>query len=471
MDFLYSDGPIIACSTNSLSPTAINVLRLSGFSDLGSIGPLISLLPSKIKPRYAHYCKILDGKDIIDDVVLTYFEAPHSYNGENVLEISVHGNPFNTQRIIDLFVQKGGFQHAKPGEFSYRALKNKKMSLAQIEGLDLLLNANGKFVLEQGRSFMSGNLYSLYQELYQALLEHKASLEILTDFSDDVGEESAFKNLQSSFSNFFKIVDKLESRICLDSSQILNAEIALIGQPNSGKSTLFNSLLEENRAIVTEIAGTTRDTISEKIKIGPHLYRLTDTAGIRVSNDKIEAEGIKRSIEVAKRAFFRILVVNPANWDDEFYSQITSLTYDYLVITHNDLVDFKGLLAPIEPKLPKIGRVELGIEKTKTKKVDSIKSDDFNYKSTQFQELEKHISAKMLKLQENNPILLDRHNRIIKELAEQAGIYSKILASEDDIGILSSEIQILDKITRELIGIVSPNDVLQHIFTNFCIGK
>ena len=140
--YLYDDQPIIACSTGRESNTAIALIRISGIESPEQLKVFFSKDISKIKPRFATYLDIVEGKEVIDSIVLTYFKGPQSYNGENILELAVHGNQLNINRILDLFTKKAGLRLAKPGEFTYRALKNKKLSLSQVEGLDLLLNAN-----------------------------------------------------------------------------------------------------------------------------------------------------------------------------------------------------------------------------------------------------------------------------------------------------------------------------------------
>ncbi len=458
MDLVYSDDPIIACSTNSLSPSAINVVRLSGFQNFAPIEPFLSIKSSQIKPRYAHYCKVIDDSRVLDDVVLVYFPAPKSYNGENILELSVHGNPLLTQNIINLFVEKAGFRIAKPGEFSFRALRNKKLSLSQVEGLDLLLNANNKYALEHGRSFLSGDLYELYLKLQKTLLTFRSSLEILTDFSDDVGEEQAWQNIKNSFRDFSQVVKGLSSKTQSDYSQLIESKITLLGLPNAGKSTIFNSLLKQNRAIVSDIKGTTRDYITEKIKIRDNFYFLVDTAGVRESKNNIEKLGIDQSLSLARNSFFNVLVINPFEWDEGYFKKLKEISFDLIFITHTDREGFSKALAPIEPLLPKIDKIYLKIE-----------ASSFSFE--QFESFKNLVSKKMESIINKKPLLLDRHVNIINMLDSEVDSYSQLLKEQTDIGILSSEFLILEKTVAELIGIVSPNDVLHHIFNNFCIGK
>jgi tRNA modification GTPase len=183
MKFLDSSDPIIACSSGGFTNTGIAIIRLSGFENLVSLNDFFSIDLNKVNPRYAYFCKILDGcSNTIDEIVLTYFENPKSFNGENILELSVHGNILNIHNIINLFCENSLFRKAYPGEFSYRALRNKKLNLTQVEGLDLFLNASNPLSLKQGQSLLNGSLQKTYEELLVNFKRHKSAIELSIDF-------------------------------------------------------------------------------------------------------------------------------------------------------------------------------------------------------------------------------------------------------------------------------------------------
>jgi len=599
MEFLYDDNPIVACSSGNTSNCAIAVIRFSGFNNLNIFSKFLSIPVAKIKPRKAHFCDLIYEEQLIDQVVAVFFKGPNSYNGENVLELSVHGNVLNVDRILDLFINNAGFRLAYPGEFSYRALKNKKLNLSQVEGLDLLLNANSNFSLQQGFSLMSGSLQKSYLDLHEKYLNHRSSVELSIDFLEDIGEQEGNRQLFESFSNLMKSINKLCDRIKGDSAKLLNPEIVLVGQPNSGKSTFFNALLGEERSIVTNIAGTTRDFISETVHLEGVNFRLIDTAGIRNSEDAIEMEGVKRALDLVANSFLKVLLVNPFEFNAKYFEILNGIQFDHIFITHSDLTGYelaiKNLLetesflvllsnsnlvesanSPYDKGFghgqkvtgpmgaekagpmgaEKIGPMgakktgpmgaektgpmgaektgpmgaektgpmgaektgPMGAEKTgpmgaekagpmgaeKTGPMGAKKTSPMEGKNSNFNGLDiskefdissynligdvqfcslkigldnvvsilsQQASRKYSNAVSEEPILLKRHKQKIFEIAKEVDQYGQLLEEESDISIISSELNNIGHCISELIGIVSPDDVLHNIFDNFCIGK
>lgn len=455
MEFLYSDEPIIACSTSQQGNAAMAVIRISGFSSIQALKSFFSLDLSRINPRQVYYTKLLSGDQTLDDVCMTYFEGPRSYNGENILEISAHGNTLNVERIIDLFVAGKVCRPAQPGEFTYRALKNKKLTLSQVEGLDLFLNANSGYALDQGLSLLSGNLHDLYQELWDAFLKHKASLELSIDFSEDIGEEVARREYLDSLTNLSEKIEKLFRRSAPLSANLLQPEIVIAGLPNAGKSSFFNLLLRENRAIVSEVAGTTRDYLSESLLIEGVRYKLIDTAGIREAKDLIESEGIKRSHQKLHDSFYSVLLINPFEMLSGI-DELLGLQFDLIFFTHADVAGFTEARAALVKKYPQLG---------------SIGALNLTTPGPWEQNLFTCINNKYCSVTHQQPLLLDRHKYLISRSHRLIRDYSSLALSETDVAILSGELNAMGHCISELIGIVSPDQVLNSIFSNFCIGK
>lgn len=455
MKFLYSDEPIIACSTCNHANAALAVIRMSGFKDLSHLAPFFTH-SGPIEPRRVYYTKLVLQGQIVDDVCLTYFEGPKSYNGENILELSIHGNTLNTERIINLFVKHAGFRLAEAGEFTYRAMKNKKLSLSQVEGLDLFLNANSSYALDQGLSLLSGNLHVIYLELWDLFLKHKSSLELSIDFSEDVGVEAAREHYLSSLENFRKKFQTLVKRVEHQSANLIQPEIVIAGLPNAGKSSLFNFLLSEERAIVSSIAGTTRDYLSEYLVIEGVKYRLVDTAGMREASDQIEAEGVKRAKKKLEHSFFKVLLINPLEMGEGFANLIQE-KFDQVYFTHSDLAGFpeahKNLVAA-HPELGSIGAINLS---------QLSENWEADFKTA--------INKKYLQATAHQPILLGRHKYLILQARQNLSRYVPLAQSEQDVAILSAELNAVGHCISEVIGIISPEQVLNSIFSNFCIGK
>jgi len=457
MKFLYSDEPIIACSTSSQTHAALAVLRISGLDDLKSIQKFFKLNLGPIEPRRVYFTQLVsEAAEFIDEICLTWFKGPHSFNAENILELSIHGNTLNIERILKLFIDSGVCRAALPGEFTYRALKNKKLTLSQVEGLDLFLNANSGYALSQGLSLLNGDLHQSYSHLYDLFLKHKASLELSIDFSEDVGESTAQKYFQESLSEFHHKIEELHRRVMPLSQNLIQPEIVLVGLPNAGKSSLFNYFLRQERAIVSATAGTTRDYISELIEIEGVKYKLIDTAGIREGKDDIESEGIKRSLEKAKHSFFTILLINPFETSHEFF-ELEKVSYDVAFFTHSDKAGFNAACEIFKKHHPAFGSI--GALNTKN--------------LTQWQEVDVFnlVNKKYLLTTQDKPILLDRHKGLILQAFNLATAYRILSSHETDVAILSHELNTLGHCLSELIGIISPDQVLNSIFSNFCIGK
>lgn len=429
---------IIACSTGMETNSAIGVIRISGFTDLNDFQDSFSVNLGPIEPKKAYFCKIIDNSVVLDSIVLTYFKGPQSYNGENILELSVHGNILNIERIINLFTEKYNIEYAKPGEFTQRALQNKKLTLAQVEGLDLFLNATTAYELSQGESLLGGELYELYSLLHKSYLRHKSALELGIDFLDDVGEEQFEEQKVASLKDLVAAILKLNDRVLNDIGNIKSPTVVISGKPNAGKSSLFNNLLKDNRAIVTNIKGTTRDYICENLKIENSFFKLTDTAGLRETQDIIEGEGVKKSLELIHSAFFNIQLISLTDEEDE------NPNADLIIYTMSDL---------------------------HKSKVNSFSVNNNNWTKEYDSIIKSAIYDKFKSITSRNPILLPRHISVISAIYEYVDSYLKLSDNETDIAIISSELNIIGHSIEELIGIVSADDVLSNIFNNFCIGK
>lgn len=299
---MKSNHTIIALST--APGGAIAIIRLSGKNAI-EVCEDIFISKNSIKeaiPNTVHYGKIIDENgEIVDEVLLTAFKAPKSYTGENMVEISCHGSSYIIQRILDLFINKG-CQLAQAGEFTQRAFLNGKMDLVQAEAVADIIASESKVAHTIAMNQLRGGVSTELAVLRESLINFTALIELELDFGE---EDVEFANREE----LFELVQNLKSKIqkLIDSFRYGNAikqgvPVAIVGAPNVGKSTLLNALLNEDRAIVSDIEGTTRDTIEEVLNIEGIQFRFIDTAGIRSTIDTIESIGIERSIQAMEQA-------------------------------------------------------------------------------------------------------------------------------------------------------------------------
>jgi tRNA modification GTPase len=510
VSFLYGDdGPIIACSTGNNAVASLAVIRISGFSDLSELSPCLDRDLNKVKPRQVYRSNIVNSGEHLDDALITYFKAPNSFTGENVLEISCHGNGLNVERIIEAFGKSCNIRVALRGEFSYRAYRNKKLSLAQVEGLDLFLHANSSYALNQGLALLHGELHRSFLDLREKFINLRSSMELAIDFSDDVGDDVIEKLIGDNFTTYFTALKKLKERSTISHKSLLSPEIVFFGKTNAGKSTLFNALFGEDRSIISDEEGTTRDYISEYINLGGNTFKLVDTAGVRDAQNQIERKGIDRAFAIAENAFYRVLVIDPKNWSPEDKKTFDKFDYDLIFFTHfdeenssislgkitNSLPNFKSVFlsgsigprennsGPIEPEICYFGPIgpseiektgSIGpavncgpIEPPKKKISGPIGPKEWGSKELVFEE----ILNKFNVLTKDSPLLIERHRQVISNIYDQSYAFDLLRAECGDIGILASELGLIERNIGELIGVTAADDVLNHIFSNFCIGK
>lgn len=472
----FRDGPLISCSTGGQEACALHVIRLSGFKNLHFLDGIFSVPFSKIRPRHAHYGQLFDLEGhLIDELILTYFKAPHSYTGEEMLELSVHGNPLNVQKLLKFFIQNFNFRQANGGEFTYRALINGKLNLSQVEGLDMLLNAQNPLALDQGLQLLNGELEQKYEALYQLYLKARAEVELAIDFSDDIGDEKIYASLRSTLQQLSELVEELYLKSSQESSSLLNPEIVLFGPANAGKSTLFNKLLKSSRSIVSSQEGTTRDYVSESIRLGASQFRLIDTAGLRETEDMIESDGIQRTLDLLDSAFFRVLVLSSKQLSKKIHWDHKP---DLIVVSHSDLVRAQPKrLAELAVQAPVL-ELDLIYMKTFHGPIEPPENSGPIEPPKNPGPIEPRayilslIEAKFRKQIKFNPILLDRHKLLIDNMYNTIKSSSALKSLKfNDLAIVDHEINELGAFISELVGVIRPDDVLNHIFSHFCIGK
>ena len=453
---LDSNDTICALSTaNGMG--AIAVIRVSGNEAFSIVSSVFSKELSDKNTHTAHFGVIKEGETLVDEVLLTVFKNPNSFTGEDVIEIACHGSVYIQQQILKLLLSKG-CRLAKPGEFSMRAFANGKFDLSQAEAIADLISstteASHKLAMQQMRGGFSDEINGLREEL----INFASLIELELDFSE---EDVEFADRTQLNELLVRIESKLNNLIASFSfgNAIKNGvPISIIGAPNSGKSTLLNKFLKEEKAIVSNIAGTTRDIVEDEIVIEGIKYRFIDTAGIRDTENEIEKIGIERAIEKAGKSAI-ILYLFDANSDlgkvkQEFellQSQLTDKTIDVIWVANKiDLLSDNSKLTDLD--CIQISASEGDNLEELTKKIIEIT----NSKQSQEQQVVvtnvRHYEA----LTKANEAILQVTNAL------NMGIPGDLVAID-----IRQALHFLGEITGE----ISTDELLGNIFSKFCIGK
>ena len=332
---MISETTITATATSGTG--AIAVIRVSGPDTFPIVGKIFR--PNNIKkklidqsPNTIHYGSIVEKDEIIDEVLVSLFKAPRSYTGEDLIELSCHGSSYIQKRILELLI-KNGAEPAKAGEFTQRAFLNGKMDLSQAEAVADLIAAESKASHDVAMQQIRGGFSKKIKNLRDKLLHFISLVELELDFSEEDVEFADRKQLTSLVEEVKALVDKLRESFQLGNVLKSGVPVAIVGRPNVGKSTLLNALLEEERAIVSELEGTTRDSIEDTVVIDGITYRFIDTAGIRETADTIENLGIRRTYQKIDEASVVMLLVEAADGE--------KLILDSLQAIRNQLSDRK----------------------------------------------------------------------------------------------------------------------------------
>ncbi|MBQ9824320.1 MAG: tRNA uridine-5-carboxymethylaminomethyl(34) synthesis GTPase MnmE [Solobacterium sp.] len=321
---------------------AVSMIRISGDEALDAIGKLTHKDFSKAEGYTIHYATVYDGTEPVDEVLVSVFKAPKSYTGEDVIEVGCHGGVYITRRILAL-IYGTGVRPARRGEFTERAFLNGKMDLSQAEAVNDLIKAKDETNARSAVHSLKGSVTRLIEPLEEELTQIIANIEVNIDYPeyDDVRQLTDEEILPSSLKWLKDIHEIIETA---QKAHIAREGIdtVILGRPNVGKSSLLNALLEEDKAIVTEIAGTTRDLVEGTVRIGGITLNLIDTAGIRESEDRVEQIGIQRSIDAMNKAQLIILVLDASqelNEEDQKLLEMTEGRQRIVVYNKNDSAD------------------------------------------------------------------------------------------------------------------------------------
>lgn len=457
---MIHNDTIVALATPS-GPGAIAIIRLSG-KDAIKIASLVfnSVLGKKLadqKTHTVHLGNILDGERIIDEVLATLFKNPKSYTGENVVEFSCHGSSYIQQEIIQLLLRKG-CRMATAGEFTLQAFLNGKMDLSQAEAVADLIASDSKASHQLAIQQMRGGFTTEIEELRVQLLDFASLIELELDFSEEDVEFASRNDFQKLIKKTTSLLKNLIDSFATGNVLKNGIPVAIIGRPNSGKSTLLNVLLNEDRAIVSNIAGTTRDTIEDEITIDGIRFRFIDTAGIRNTKDEIEKIGVEKALEKLKNSAIYIYLFDSTEMDMndvKIELESFSTTSSQLIVANKIDKASKSVLNTIKNSALPV----LSISAKKKESIDQLKKSLLDLAGKEALDKNQLIVTNS----RHYDILLKSLEEIIKV---QNGIDQNL--SGDLLAIdLRQALYYLGEIT----GKVSNDDLLGNIFANFCIGK
>ena len=445
------------CALATAPGGALGIIRISGPQTLEILSRVFSKDLSNAQPNTIHYGHIKDGEEIIDEVLVSIFQAPHSYTGEDSAEISCHGSRYIINKVLELLIQHG-CRMAGPGEFTQRAYLNGKMDLSQAEAVADLIASSNKATHDIALNQLRGHFSSELSRLREQLLKLTSLFELELDFSDHEDLEFADR---SELLELSKTIDNHILRLAtsFETGQALKngIPVAIIGKTNVGKSTLLNRLLKDDRAIVSDIHGTTRDTIEDTIDIKGITFRFIDTAGIRQTSDEIEQIGIERTYAAIDKARI-VLWLLDAEPSENDIQEIQERCHDKSLIIIQNKIDKSESwqLSHLSPRFSHL----LKISAKYGENIEALEQAIYE-------------TADIPALTENDIIVTNaRHYDALVRAHDSIGRVIDGLQMQLSGDLLSEDLrQAINTISEITGGQITPNEVLGNIFKHFCVGK
>ncbi len=451
---IFSNDDTITAIATPMGTGAISVIRISGIKSIPVVDKIFKGKSpiSKSPSHKIHYGKIYNGsRNVVDDVLVSVFRSPNSYTGEDSIEISTHGSPFVTQKIIKLLLENG-IRLAEPGEFTKRAFLNGKIDLAQAEAVADVINSRTEASLKGARNQLDGLLSKKVNALREELINSSSLIELELDFVEENIEFVSLEQIKKKLEGIIKEIDALLESYTFGRIIRDGVNVALVGKPNVGKSSLLNYMLKESRAIVSHIPGTTRDVIREEVSINGILFRLYDTAGIRFTEDTVEKEGVTRSRNAVKNSDIVIFIYDVnSGYAAGLYKEILKLIPEERIIKLLNKIDLNR-----KSNIPS------------DVKISALTGEGIN---DLFQLLETKAMGSKSYTEKNAVVSNLRHFEALKKSKESLIRAIDSIDKKFSGEFIAVDLRSAENSLGEIIGKVTSDDILNNIFSHFCIGK
>ena len=413
----------------------------------------------EIKGYTIKYGNIVDNGEVIDEVLVSYFKAPKSYTMENMCEINSHGGNIIVKKILELCL-KNGAELAEPGEFTKRAFLNGRIDLVQAESVIDIINAKSEKEVKTGIKQLEGLLSKEIAEIKQEIMDVMINIEVSIDYPEYDVEDVANAEITDMLDSVKKKLERLERSF--DNGKVIKEGIktAIIGKPNAGKSSLLNAILKEDRAIVTEYEGTTRDTIEEFVNINGIPLKLIDTAGLRETKDEVEKIGIAKSRETANTADLIIAIFDASKEIDEEDLEVIDFIKNKKAIIILNKMDLKAKIDENNENLKKLSGNIIKMSALKNIGTDKL-----------YEKITEMFNLNEIHLDNENVITNVRQKNLITKAIENVKKAKETIEQKMPIDIVAIFIKDILEDLGKITGEVVTEDIIEEIFANFCLGK